>query len=153
MDMPKLSDGHKKLERLVGNWAGEEKLSPSPWDPKGGPAIGKVSNRSTLDGFIVTQEYEQIRNGVTSFKGFGIFSYDANRDCHVMHWIDSMGSPVSEFTGSVENNVWTLTNQGQMGHSRAIFDFSKDNQYHFKMDISQDGKSWYTFMEGSYTKK
>lgn len=151
--MPKPSPAHKKLERIIGNWKGEEKLYPSPWDPKGGPATGIAINRVMLDGFIVTQEYEQIRNGATSFKGFGIFGYDPNRECYTFHWVDSMGSPVSEFTGTVKNNVFTLTNQGAMGHSRAIFDFSKENTYSFKMDISQDGKSWYTFMEGSYTKE
>ena len=152
MEMPKLTPSHKKLQRLVGNWAGEEKLNPSPWDPKGGTAVGKVNNRPGLDGFIVTQEYEQLRDGAPNFKGFGIFSYDANRECFVLHWADSMGSPVGEFTGSSENNVFTLTNHGAMGHNRAVFDFSKDNQYYFKMEISQDGKSWYTFMEGKYTK-
>ena len=56
MEMLKLTPSHKKLQRIVGNWTGEEKLNPSPWDPKGRTAVGKVNNRSGLDGFIVTQE-------------------------------------------------------------------------------------------------
>ena len=27
MDMPKPTEAHKKLEKLVGNWSGEEKIS------------------------------------------------------------------------------------------------------------------------------
>jgi hypothetical protein len=152
MDMPKPTDAHIKLEKLLGNWKGEEKLNPSPWDTKGGPATGKENNRSSLDGFVVIQEYEQIRNGVPTFKGHGVFTYDPYQKCYCMHWFDSMGAPVNEFKGNFENNILTMTHQGKMGHSRAIMDFSKDGVYKFKMDGSQDGKQWVPFMEGSYTK-
>ena len=52
MEMPKPTDVHKKLERLAGKWKGEEKMYPSPWDPNGGIAVGRVNNRPALDGFI-----------------------------------------------------------------------------------------------------
>ena len=153
MDMPKLTDAHKKLELLAGRWKGEEKLSPSPWDPKGGIATGRVNNRPALDGFAVVQDYEQERNGAVSFQGHGIFSYDAYQKNYVLHWLDSMGMPVNEFRGSFEGRVLTLTNKGQMGFNRAVFDLGENDKYKFKMEISQDGKNWYTFMEGSYTRE
>jgi hypothetical protein len=37
-----------------------------------------------------------------------------------------------------------------MGHSRAVMDFSKDGRHRFRMDVSQDGQQWQTFMEGNY---
>jgi hypothetical protein len=43
MEMPKPSDGHRRLERLAGRWEGEEKMEPSPWDPQGGTALGCVT--------------------------------------------------------------------------------------------------------------
>ena len=152
MQMPKPTPAHKQLARLLGDWKGEEKLYPSPWDPKGGPATGRVNNRASLDDFVVIQEYEQIRNGVSTFKGHSVFSYDPHQKCYCLHWFDSMGSPVNEFKGNFVNNVLTMTYQGAMGHNRAIMDFSKDDKYSFKMDMSQDGKEWKTFMEGSYTR-
>ena len=67
MDMPKPGPAQQQLARLAGNWSGEEKLLPSPWDPKGGIATGKAANRLALDGWIVVQDYEQARGGqVTS---------------------------------------------------------------------------------------
>lgn len=152
MEMPKPGEPHRQLQKLVGNWSGEEKLSPSPWDPKGGTAIGRVNNRAALDGFAVIQDYEQERNGKISFRGHGIFSYDLNRKCHVLHWQDSMGFPVNEFTGGFQGDVLTLTNQGIQGHNRCTFDVSRGG-YSFKMEVSADGKQWVTFMEGKYTKK
>ncbi len=153
MDMPKPTDAHNKLQRLVGNWKGEETLHPSPWDPKGGPATGKVNNRISLDGFVVIQDYEQVRNGIPTFKGHGVISYNAYQKCYCMHWFDSMGTPPNEFKGNFDNNVLTMTNQNPMGHSRAIMDFSKDGAYHFKMEMSQDGKQWQTFMDGNYSRE
>ncbi|MBI4549087.1 MAG: DUF1579 family protein [Ignavibacteriae bacterium] len=151
--MPKPTDAHKKLEKLIGSWSGQEKLHPSPWDPKGGTARGRVTNRSALDGFVVVQDYEQERNGVINFCGHGVFGWNAAQQCYTLHWFDSMGMPPNEFRGSFKNDVLTMTSQDPQGHSRATFDFSKENQYSFRMEVSQDGKQWHTFMEGKYSQK
>ncbi|MEK6677728.1 MAG: DUF1579 family protein, partial [Planctomycetota bacterium] len=66
MNMPQITEAHRKLEKLVGTWLGQEKMSPSPWDPQGGPATGKVQNRLALNGFFIVQDYEQQRNGSAS---------------------------------------------------------------------------------------
>src|SRR4030095_8583695 len=52
MGMPTVQEQHKKLQTLAGTWTGEEKMHPSPWDPEGGMALGKVNNRIDLDGFF-----------------------------------------------------------------------------------------------------
>ena len=153
MDMPKPGEAHRKLERLVGYWIGEEKLYPSPWDPKGGAAIGKVHNRIALSGFNVVQDYEQERNGSINFQGHGVFSWDAKASCYVLHWFDSMGMPPNEFRGNFDGNTLNLTNEGPQGHSRTVFDFQKDGHYTFRMEVSQDGRQWQTFMEGHYSLK
>lgn len=58
MDMPKPSSGHLRLERMAGSWEGEEKMHPSPWDPKGGVAAGRMKNRPALSGFALIGDYE-----------------------------------------------------------------------------------------------
>ncbi len=153
MEMPKPSTEHKNLQRLVGRWKGDEKLYPSPWDPKGGMATGRVENKSALDGFIVVQDYSQERGGAPTFRGHGVFSYDPNQKCYLMHWFDSMGAPVNEFKGTFEGKILSLSSKGMMGINRASFDLSRDNSYTFTMEISQDGKQWVPFMEGSYSRE
>ncbi|MGE5277442.1 MAG: DUF1579 family protein [Acidobacteriota bacterium] len=74
--MPRPGEPHRQLRKLVGSWRGEERLSPSPWDPVGGTAVGRVENRSALDGFAVVQDYEQERNGAVGFRGHRVFSWD-----------------------------------------------------------------------------
>lgn len=153
MNMPSVTDAHRKLERLAGNWIGEEKVHPSPFDPKGGPATGRVSNRRALDGFAVVQDYEQERGGKTNFRGHGVFRFDAMQNAYFMHWFDSMGFPPGEYRGQFEGDVLTLTCENPQHKSRAIFNLQQSDKYTFKMEVSPDGTAWYPFMEGTYTKK
>jgi hypothetical protein len=153
MDMPKPTEAHRELEKLAGSWIGDERISPSPWDPKGGTAIGRVQNRLALDGFVLIQDYSQERNGAVSFSGHGVFSWDGPGQCYVMHWWDSMGMPPGEFRGQFKDGVLTLTNDDNQMHSRATFDVSRPGKYLFRMEVSQDGSQWYPFMEGSYTRQ
>ena len=153
MQMPKPTEAHKKLERLTGKWKGEEKMYPSPWDPNGGMAVGRVNNRPALDGFTVVQDYEQERNGAVSFRGHGVFSYNAMQQCYVLHWWDTMGMPPNEFKGTIEGNILTMTDKNSQGLNRAVFDLRQEGKYNFKMEVSQDGKQWHTFMEGNYNRE
>ena len=152
-DMPKPTDAHRKLEKLVGTWTGEEKLSPSPWDPQGGMAKGRVTNRLAIDGFAVIQDYEQERNGKICFYGHGVFRFDAMTNCYESFWFDSMGMPVNHFRGNFDGDVLSMSYQSPMGHTRCTFDLRERGRYVFRMEVSQDGQSWYQFMEGSYAKK
>jgi len=153
MEMPKPTQAHQKLQRIVGSWSGEERMHPSPWDPKGGTALARVHNRSALDGFVVVQEYEQERNGAVTFRGLGVFSWVADQQCYALHWFDSMGMPPNLFQGNFEGDVLSMTSQSPQGHNRAVFDFREQGVYRFQMDVSPDGQQWHTFMEGAYTRK
>ena len=152
MEMPKPSDAHRKLEKFVGNWFGEEKIAPSPWDAQSGTAIGRVNNRLALDGFIVVQDYEQERNGAVNYRGHGVFSYDANQNAHLLHWWDSMGMTPNVFKGAFDGQTVTLTCDDGPMKSRAIFKLG-DNDYSFRMEASQDGGNWKTFVEGKYERQ
>lgn len=150
MEMGKAGDAHAKLARMAGDWTGEEVMSPSMWDPAGGTAVGRVSNRTAIDGLVLVQDYEQERDGKISFRGHGVFSYDAGEEIYVLHWWDSMGIPPNVFKGYFEGDVLTMTSSGAMGHSRTVFEFVGDDGYKFRMEMSMDGSQWGTLMQGSY---
>jgi len=153
MEMPKPGESHQKFSLLAGRWTGQERISPSPWDPKGGTATGRSNNRIALDGFVLLHDYEQERNGAVTFRGHGVLSYDGQGQCYRMHWWDSMGSPGHEYKGGFEGSVLKMTSQGPQGHSRVIWDFSQTGGYRFKMEYSRDGQQWHTFMEGDYNRE
>lgn len=150
MEMPKLTAAHRQLERLIGRWAGEEKIHPSPFDAQGGKAIACLENRLALDGFAVVQDYEQEKNGAVVFRGHGVFRWEAMQQCYEMHWFDSMGLAPTVFRGNFTGEVLKLTSQSPQGYSRATFDFGTKGHYEFLMEVSPDGQQWFPFMEGRY---
>lgn len=150
MEMPNPTDAHRKLQTLVGSWRGEEQLFPTPWDPKGGLAVGRVRNRVALDGFVVVQEYEQERDGSVNFRGHGVFSWDALQQSYTLHWFDSLGMPPNVFRGTFVDNTLTLTNHEQQGFTRATWIFADEKHYSYKMEVSADGNQWQKVMEGNY---
>jgi hypothetical protein len=153
MEMPKPGDAHKKLAALVGEWAGDETLHPSPWDPAGGGAQALVTNRWVADGFAVVQDYEQRRNGRVTFRGHGVFWFDPTSAEYVMHWWDSIGGTAGEFRGRFYGDVLTLSApMPQGGHSRTSWTLTGPDTHTFLMEVSPDGQVWQPAMEGRYRK-
>ncbi len=153
MKMPKPTPAHKKLHKLAGKWSGIEMILPSPFDPKGGPAKGRIDNKIILEGFAVVQTYHQKRGGKDSFSGHGIFRYDPEANEYQMLWLDNFGGAACLFRGTFEKNVLSVSAQTSQGFSRCTFDVSKKSRYRFAMDVSQDGNHWAPFMSGEYSKK
>ncbi len=150
MKMPAPSEGHLKLEMLAGFWEGEETMHPSQWDPNGGNAIGRNRNEIGLNGFALTSQYEQEREGVITFSGHGVYTYDPQEDRYSLHWFDSMGTPPEVFVGGFEGDVLILTHGGPGMHARMTSDFSTPGIMQAKMEMSPDGKDWKLFFEAVY---
>jgi hypothetical protein len=154
MEMPKPQDEHKRLSALAGAWTGEEKLFPSPWDPKGGPATSMVDARIALEGFYLLMDYTEKRGNETSYRGHGVFGYDTKEQVYTMNWFDSMGFPAgAPARGRFDGNRLSFTSQGPMGHGRYVYDFQADGSYRFSIENSQDGKQWSKMMEGTYRRE
>ena len=154
MDMPKPQEEHRRLQALAGSWIGEEKLYPSPWDPKGGTATAKVEARIDLDGYALITNYLEERDGSVTYRGHGVQSYDRNQKCYVMYWFDSIGEPPTEpAKGRWEGNRLVYSHKTPMGHSRYTYDFKGEGRYGFMIENSPDGNQWAPFMEAVYTRK
>ena len=151
MDMPKPTDQHRKLERLVGHWEGAERMAPSQWVAEGGTATGRNHIRSALDGFAVVTDYEQERDGKITFRGHGVTTYDAANERYVMHWLDVMSGPMMEvFTGGFDGDVMVLTQDQPPMRARVTWDLSDDGVMHSHMEMSEDGVDWATLFEADY---
>ena len=150
MDMPEPGESHKKLQALIGSWVGDEQIRPSPWDPAGGPAEGRVENRSILSGFAIAHDYTQRRDGQVNFEGHGVFRYDGRSDEYQLHWFDSLGQAPNVFRGTFDGEVLQLESSYAGGYTRATWDFSEAGQVRYTMEISGDGRSWQVFTEGMY---
>jgi len=152
MNMPKAGPGHLKLEILAGAWEGEETMHPSQWDPEGGIALGRTMNHLDLNGFALISDYEQERNGVVTFTGHGVFSFNPENELYSLHWFDCMGSPPEVFTGRFDGDVLTLAHGGPGMHASMTYDMSQAGQMRSKMEMSEDGSAWKTMYEAIFKK-
>lgn len=150
MEMPKPSPGHVRLEKLAGRWEGEETMYPSQWDPKGGTAIGRTTSRVALNGFALIGEYEQERNGVITFSGHSVFTFEPEESLYSLHWFDCLGTAPEMFTGRFEGDIFTMAHGGPGMHARMTYDVTDGDHLAMKMEMSQDGTSWKTLFDGRY---
>ena len=153
MEMPQLSAGHAKLEILAGHWEGEETMHPSQWDPKGGTAVGRTKGRIALNGFALISDYEQERDGVITFSGHGVYTFEPKSELFTLHWFDCMGTPPEVFEGSFDGDVLTLAHGGPGMHARLTHDLTDPQQLVSAMEMSQDGVAWNRLFDGRYKRK
>jgi hypothetical protein len=151
MQMPQLTSAHEAMRVMLGTWAGEERMAPSPWAPGGGVRTARVVNVSGLGGFAVIQDYVQEgERGAPGFVGHAVITHDARAGEYVMHWFDSF-SP-SEFRGGIKDGAFVLTSRSPQGLVRSTWRFDGDHAYEFKMETSVDGSTWAPMMDGAYRK-
>ena len=150
MHTPTPSPEQQQLHRFVGTWAGEERIQPSPWDPEGAVATGRVRNVAALDGTVMVQDYDQERDGRVAFRGHGVFRWDAAAGQHVLHWFDTMSPHPREFRGGFQGRVFTAVSAEPRGHNRATWDLGADDAYTYRLEASPDGEQWFLYIEGTY---
>lgn len=150
MEMPKPSPGHERLRQLAGEWHGTETMYPSQWDPEGGEAVGRTSNRLALNGFALISDYEQERDGAVTFSGHGVYTFDPEAEVYTLHWFDCLGSPPEVFTGRFAGDVLTLAHGGTGMHVRMTSDLGTPGVMIAKMEMSPDGTEWTTLFDGRY---
>jgi hypothetical protein len=150
-EMPRPTGDHQRLTQLEGTWVGEDHIHPSPWEPNGAQAVGKMVARMTLGGFYLILDWQQERNGHVNFQGHGVLGWDPRGKCYTMHWFDSSGIEHGEPSfGSWDGSVLTLQHEStHLGHSRQVYEVG-DGEYHFTLQNSRDGREWATFMDGVY---
>jgi hypothetical protein len=151
MDMPKPTPQHEKLRALVGSFRGTETMHPSPWDARGGTAQAFTEARFGLDGLFVISDYRQERDGRVTYRGHGVFGWDARASAYTMYWFDSVGSdPGGPARGAWEGDTLRFEMTSPMGRSRYEYRFTGDGGYAFSIAMSQDGKVWQSWIDSTW---
>ena len=153
MEMPKPAPGHQRLAALAGNWEGEETMHPSQWDPKGGTAVGRNRSRRALNGFALITDYEQERDGVITFAGHGVMTFEPGTGLYSLHWFDTIGSPPEVFQGRFDGDRLTVAHGGPGMHARLTYDVTNPDMMWSSMEMSRDGVAWNTLFEARYRRR
>jgi hypothetical protein len=150
---PKPGAEVKKLGYFAGTWNIEADAKESPM-----AAGGKMT---TLDkctwysgGFsVICNSSGTGPTGVV--KSIGILGYNPEEKVYTYYGVDNAGH-VDTGKGTMDGKSWVFTNAEKMGgklmHARySMTDIAPDS-YNFKMELSEDEKTWNTLMEGKATR-
>jgi hypothetical protein len=122
MKLSSPSDGHKRLDALVGEWKTTQKM----WmEGPQGPSVetqGTSTSKWILGGRFIHQEDSNIMkfpgpDGKMSelpFSGVGMTGYDNYRNIYNGVWVDSMGTVMLTFKGVASQDGKTITMYGEM---------------------------------------
>jgi hypothetical protein len=152
---PQPTAEHKELAMWIGSWSGSGEMKPGPFGPGGPMEWNETCSWFSQPGFHVlcTSKGE----GPTGpMKGLGIIGYDPAKQVYTHYGVDNGGW--SNFAEGIHSgNTWTFeseeTVEGNTFHSRFTMTMESPTKMTFAWEVSQDGKSWTTMMDGTSTKQ
>jgi Protein of unknown function (DUF1579) len=153
-ETPKPTPELNKLNYFAGSWAAEGEMKPGPMG-SGGKFTG--TNRvEWMDGgfFLVTHsEFSGVMGKGTETAYMG---YDSDDKTYTYDSFNSMGE-VDHAKGKVNGDTWTWLSETRMGSqtmkARLTIKVRSPKAYDFKFEMSPDGVTWNTALEGNDTKK
>ena len=154
---PKPGTEVKKLDYFVGSWTIEATIGQGPWG-----AGGKFSSTDITEwmpGNFFVESHSDFKmppelggdGKATSYMG-----YETNENMYTYDEFNSQGRrEISK--GAVSGDTWTWTStanyDGQEIKQKMTMKVLSPASYSLKFEISMDGTTWMTFMEGKATKK
>ncbi|HKH99807.1 MAG TPA: DUF1579 family protein [Candidatus Sulfotelmatobacter sp.] len=151
----------KKLSYFVGKWATKGTILPGPWG-QGGKFSWTETTKWMKGRFFVIGRWDFKMPAALGGDGEEIFvmGYDARQNVYTFDAFSSQGlHQVSR--GTVSGNTWTWTSesiqpvQGKMQpvQQKMTMQVLSPTSYTLKLELSYDGATWVTFMEGKAVKK
>ena len=149
-----LSEDYARLELLSGAWIGEDTLYPSPLNPEGGKALVRYQNELILDGFVLTSDCIQERDGQPVYRGFGTFGWNEEQRCYLMMWADNQEG----MAPCLARGVWTtdgfsFEDADEYGCTRYTYDFLDEGELKIRQEFTGDGELWTPLQEGRYIRE
>ena len=151
--MPKPGPEQKKLAYFIGRWNTEGELKPGPMGP-GGKFTSSDQNTWFPGGFFVVL-HSNGKSPMGASHEIAFMGYDPEEKVYTYNSFDNMGEhDVSK--GALEGDTWTWNSESKMGGQTMKGKFTikevSPTEYTFKFEMSTDGNTWTTAVEGKSTK-
>jgi hypothetical protein len=154
MPMTKPAPELSKLDFLAGSWTTETDMKAGPMGPGG--KITATGEAQWMEGkffLVMHSKFTGVMGDGTAMAAMG---YDPEKKVYTYNDYDSMGQ-AGRSTGTVDGDNWTWTSDENMGgqtfKGRYTMKVLSPTSYTFKYEMSKDGTSWTTMMDGKATKK
>jgi len=152
---PQPTAEHKELAMWIGKWSGSGEMKPGPFGP-GGPMkwTEECSWFAGAEFNVVCESKGSSPMG--PMEGLGIIGYKPEKKVYTHYGVDNTGwAGYSEGTHS--GDEWTFqsteTMEGKTYQSRFTMKMTSPKEMTFTWEMSEDGTSWTTLMDGTSRKK
>jgi hypothetical protein len=146
MYVPQLTEQHRRLKELTGEWEAQETVFPSSWDQNGGTAECSMKAQSAIDGFFLILDYSHNeKERQIEFRAHGVIGWDVQEALYTMHWFDAYGAWPSKGKWIDDKLSFDFLNH------RITYQFKHD-EYVFRIEIKQ-GSEFKLSQEGTYRRK
>ena len=144
----------KKLDYFAGTWLAEGVLKPGPLG-SGGKFTG--TNRvQWMDGGFFLVTHSEFNGAMGKGTETAYMGYDSNDKTYTYDSFNTLGE-ADHAKGTLDGDTWTWQSETRMGpqtmKGRLTIKVLSATAYHFRFEMSPDGTTWNTVIEGKDTKK
>ncbi len=154
MEMPKPAAELKQLDIFAGSWAIDVDMKPGPMGPGG--KMTETEHCDWMDGNFYLVCHSDFKGAMFNGSSTSYYGYDVNDKVYTYNAFSSMGE-AENAKGTLDGNTWSWASESKMGgqttKNRFILKVLSPTSYSFMFDVSQDGKTWNTVMNGKGTKQ
>jgi Protein of unknown function (DUF1579) len=153
MPVPKPAPELSKLDYLVSTWNSEGDIKPGPMGPGG--KFNSTDEVQWMEGKFFLVMHSKFSGSMGDGTSLAIFGYDPEHKVYTYNAYNSWGE-AGRSTGTIDGDTWTWNSNENMGgqamKGRYTMKVLSPTSYTFKYEMSKDGASWTTMMEGKATK-
>jgi uncharacterized protein DUF1579 len=154
MEKPKPAPELKKLDYFAGTWIAEGEIRPGAMGP-GGKFTG-TNHVQWMDGAFFLVTHSEFNGAMGKGSETSYMGYDSNDKMYTYDSFNSLGE-ADHAKGTVEGDTWTWQSETRMASQtikgRLTIKMLSATSYSFKFEMSSDGATWNTVLEGKDTKK
>jgi Protein of unknown function (DUF1579) len=143
----------KKLDYFAGTWNWDAEMKAGPLGPGG--KVTLTERYKWMDGGFFLISHTDFKTPMGDGTGLSLYGYDRETKVYTYDEYNSMGEAIHS-KGTLEGDTWTYTcdqnMEGQAFKGRFTMKMLSATAYTIKFEISPNGASWTTVMEGRATK-
>ena len=147
----------KKLDYFIGSWSTEGTVAQGPWGMGGKFSSAGTAEWMSGNFFVISHaDFKMPPEVGGDGKAVALLGYDTNQNVYTYDGFNSQGQHESS-KGTVSGDTWIWTGEatydGQDIKQKMTMKILSPSSYTMKFEVSLDGTTWMTFMDGKATKK
>jgi len=154
MEAPKPGPEQKKLDMFAGSWDLDCDMKASAMGP-----AGKIMENEKCEwmegGFYLVCHLDYKSATMGNGSGISFMGYSTDDKAYTYREFNSWGE-FGDSKGSVDGDTWTWKSDEKMGgmtmKAKFTMKITSPTTYDFSYDMSKDGTTWTTVMDGKATK-